>query len=190
MGVATSVFCSIHCPGVTGFPSLSCTSCHCLFHPKCVGVSTQVANNPNSESYCNDCQPPPPQPKTADQKQAQKKEPVPPRPFEGQSMINVAGRKFLVIPHPVIESPPPSPPLTNQNQPQSSSSSASTNQKQKNEKLNVILKPADIDSKMPCFDVEMTQDGKYLLVPKDSTKKNVFKDSKESKSESKSSSPS
>ena len=230
-GVATSVFCSIHCPGVTGFPSLSCTSCHCLFHPKCVGVSTQVANNPNSEFYCNDCQPPPPQPpfpanlipvppplhlqknqvsvssnkrkeppglhplqpsqpKTADQKQAQKKEPVPPRPFEGQSMINVAGRKFLVIPHPVIESPPPSPPLTNQNQPQSSSSSASTNQKQKNEKLNVMLKPADIDSKMPCFDVEMTQDGKYLLIPKDSTKKNVFKDNKESKSESNSSSPS
>ena len=33
-GVKTSVFCSIHCPGVTGFPSLSCTSCHCLFHPK------------------------------------------------------------------------------------------------------------------------------------------------------------
>ena len=33
-GTKTSVFCSIHCPGVTGFPSLSCTACHCLFHPK------------------------------------------------------------------------------------------------------------------------------------------------------------
>ena len=33
-GNKTSVFCSIHCPGVTGFPSLSCTACHCLFHPK------------------------------------------------------------------------------------------------------------------------------------------------------------
>ena len=42
-----------------------------------------------------------------------------------------------------------------------------------------MLKPADKDSKMPCFDVEMTPDGKYLLVPKDGSKKNVFKSSQD-----------
>ena len=92
-------------------------------------------------------------------------------------MINVAGRKFLVIPHPVIESPPPSPPLTNQNQASSSSNNqTSKNSKYtKNEKLGVLLKPADSDCKMPCFDVEMTPDGQYILLPKTSSKKNVFK---------------
>ena len=29
---------------------------------------------------------------------------------------------------------------------------------------------------MPCFDVEMTPDGKYLLIPKDCSNKNLFKD--------------
>ena len=88
-------------------------------------------------------------------------------------MINVAGRKFLVIPHPVIESPPPSPPQANQKSPgQNSSNSLS-----KTEKLGLLLKPANGDSSMPCFEVELTPDGKYLLQPKDSTgatARNVF----------------
>ena len=44
--------------GVTGLPCWSSKSCHCLFCPKCVGVSNQVENNLNSEFYCNNCQPP------------------------------------------------------------------------------------------------------------------------------------
>ena len=92
-------------------------------------------------------------------------------------MISVGGKKFLVIPHPVIESPPPSPPLANQNP----GPSAAANQKKAraNERASVMLKPADKDGKMPCFDVEMTPDGKYLLIPKDGSNKNLFKDSQD-----------
>ena len=124
---------------------------------------------------------------------AKPKENVPPKPFSGQTMINVAGRKFLVIPHPVIESPPPSPPLTNQNPAPAAATSTSTNQRPpppgpplpRTEKLNVMLKPAEPEAAsssgapMPCFDVEMTAEGKYLLVPRDSSassssSRNVF----------------
>ena len=124
---------------------------------------------------------------------AKPKENVPPKPFSGQTMINVAGRKFLVIPHPVIESPPPSPPLTNQNPAPAVATSTSTNQRPpppgpplpRTEKLNVMLKPAEPEAAsssgapMPCFDVEMTAEGKYLLVPRDnsassSSTRNVF----------------
>ena len=101
-------------------------------------------------------------------------------------MINVAGRKFLVIPHPVIESPPPSPPLANQKQGGGgagaggggqTSGQNNTNNLSKAEKLGLLLKPASGDSSMPCFEVELTPDGKYLLQPKDSTgasARNVF----------------
>ena len=35
--------CSMYCPGSTGvLPSLQCTTCSCLFHPKCQGVSLHV----------------------------------------------------------------------------------------------------------------------------------------------------
>ena len=94
-------------------------------------------------------------------------------------MINVAGRKFLVIPHPVIESPPPSPPLANQKPPGGGAGGGqnSTNNLSKAEKLGLLLKPASGDSSMPCFEVELTPDGKYLLQPKDSTgatARNIF----------------
>ena len=181
-----------------------------------------MANDPNNDFYCNDCQPPvqPPFPgnlipvppplhlqkpqqarhphapgvsitnnkKKEPQHSALRtaltapqlpkiKEPGPPRPFEGQTMISVGGKKFLVIPHPVIESPPPSPPLANQNP--GPSSAANQKKTKTNERASVMLKPADKDSKMPCFDVEMTPDGKYLLVPKEGYTKNLFKESQD-----------
>ena len=54
------VSCSIHCPGVQGFPSLSCTSCQSMFHPTCVGLleGADYERN-NCAFYCNGCQPPP-----------------------------------------------------------------------------------------------------------------------------------
>ena len=202
-GKSTSLPCSIHCPGTSGFPSLSCTACHCLYHPDCVQVSQASANSHNTEFYCNDCQPPSPNPGNLIpvppplhlQKQTQQAgskgtaagkqrpqsasssvnktedSPSPARPFHSQTMINVAGRKFLVIPHPVIESPPPSPPLSNQRTPAGAQTNQNTNNSlvSKNEKLAVLLKPASDDSELPCFEVEMTADGKYLLQPKDSS---------------------
>ncbi len=30
--------CSMHCPGALGVPMLSCSRCHCMYHPKCVGL--------------------------------------------------------------------------------------------------------------------------------------------------------
>ena len=41
-----------------------------------------------------------------------------------------------------------------------------------NEKLDVLLKPVDNYPKMPCFEVELTPDGKYLLTAKDNSSKN------------------
>eukprot|EP00090_Calanus_glacialis_P005869 TRINITY_DN14565_c0_g1_i1.p1 TRINITY_DN14565_c0_g1~~TRINITY_DN14565_c0_g1_i1.p1 ORF type:complete len:1588 (-),score=590.08 TRINITY_DN14565_c0_g1_i1:93-4856(-) len=235
--------CSIHCPGVSGFPSLSCTSCHCLFHPKCVGLPPSLGSSSHHEFYCNDCQPTnsastpanpimqPEKPKqltphtpgvpvaplkpvnidiatkkveqvvpksqeikkvdTSKSKENQKplkaKPPAPPRPFEGQTMINIAGKKFLVIPHPAqvnIESPPPSPPPTARATPgfpsnsnNSNSHSNSTADKPANEKLDVLLKPVENYPKMPCFEVELTPDGKYLLTAKDNNTKNLFGES-------------
>ena len=201
-GKSTSLPCSIHCPGTSGFPSLSCTSCHCLYHPDCVQVPQTSATSNNTEFYCNDCQPPGPNPGNLIpvppplhlQKQTNsaksrpqapntavtRTEESPARPFQGQTMINVAGRKFLVIPHPVIESPPPSPPLSSQKSAAGAggaqTSQSATNSVSKNEKLAVLLKPASGNSNMPCFEVEMTAEGKYLLQPKDSSAdaRNVF----------------
>lgn len=227
--------CSIHCPGVSGFPSLSCTACHCLFHPKCVGLPNSLGSSSQHEFYCNDCQPssnttatstnqalqpekpklltphapgvpiapaktanmeatkkveppvvnkPPdvkkaeaPKPKDT-QKSNKPKPPAPPRPFEGQTMINIAGKKFLVIPHPApvsIESPPPSPPPSSRAPSAlTQSSSNSSSDKPVNEKLDVLLKPVENYPKMPCFEVEVTPDGKYLLTAKDNNSKNLF----------------
>merc|ERR1719341_2078946 len=56
----TQLPCSIHCLGVTAIPSLSCTACHCLYHPKCVGLPHAVATSQHQHQfYCNDCIPPP-----------------------------------------------------------------------------------------------------------------------------------
>jgi len=229
--------CSIHCPGVSGFPSLSCTSCHCLFHPKCVGLPNSLGSSLQHEFYCNDCQPgssttattvpsqslqpekpkqltphapgvpiapaksaslevtkkpeqtvaKPPEVKKPEivkpkdtQKPSKPQPPAPPRPFEGQTMINIAGKKFLVIPHPApvsIESPPPSPPPTRAPSSLPSTQSSSNSDKPVNEKLDVLLKPVDNDPKMPCFEVELTPEGKYLLTAKDNNSKNLFGES-------------
>eukprot|EP00092_Neocalanus_flemingeri_P034768 GFUD01037838.1.p1 GENE.GFUD01037838.1~~GFUD01037838.1.p1 ORF type:complete len:1533 (+),score=504.50 GFUD01037838.1:53-4651(+) len=229
--------CSIHCPGVTGFPSLSCTSCHCLFHPKCVGLPPSLGSSSQHEFYCNDCQPnstttptnpglQPEKPKLITphapgvpvapiktlsmdrevtkkqaevvhktqeikrqeisrakdiQKPVKAKVPPPPRPFEGQTIINIAGKKFLVIPHPApvnIESPPPSPPPTIravQGFPPTQNNQNNSNQdKPVNEKLDILLKPVENYPKMPCFEVEVTPEGKYLLSAKDNNSKNLF----------------
>merc|ERR1719447_751726 len=152
----TQLPCSIHCLGVTGIPSLSCTACHCLYHPKCVGLPPIVATSPHHQAfYCSDCVPPPDRtgpvsaptpgvtPQAASKESAavsalhrqqqqsspanrvdpqqrpkavreEKKAPTVPAPFPGQQMVNIAGKKFLVTPHPApapsLESPPPSPP--------------------------------------------------------------------------------
>ena len=227
-GRATQNPCSIHCPGVTvwnrkelyhvvltnltvlqGFPSLSCTACHCLFHPRCVAVPLSLAASKHHLFYCSDCQPatdpsvssnlapsqsqpskpapsqttpsnpapsqttpskpapsqPTPSKPAPNQGQPSKPAPVParktesvkarapaaptrpppPRPFQGQTMINVAGRKFLVVPHPApatLESPPPSPPPQPDAAPRN------------NQKLDVLLKPADPSDRLPNFQVE------------------------------------
>ena len=154
----TQLPCSIHCLGVTAIPSLSCTACHCLYHPKCVGLPHSVATSPHHQFYCSDCIPPPdktgpvsaPTSSSGVTSQAVSKEAPPlsafnrqqqqissspatrvdpqrpkvvnnreekkpaPAPFPGQQMVNIAGKKFLVTPHPTpvpsLESPPPSPP--------------------------------------------------------------------------------
>jgi len=108
------------------------------------------------------------------------KVPPPPRPFEGQTMINIAGKKFLVTPHPApvnIESPPPSPPPTSramQGFPPNQNTSNTNQAKHVNQKLDILLKPVDNQTKMPCFEVELTPEGKYLLTPKDNNSKTLF----------------
>ncbi len=51
--------CNIHCPGVSGFPSLSCLSCHSMFHPPCMGLADGVDYEGRYDFYCGGCQPPP-----------------------------------------------------------------------------------------------------------------------------------
>ncbi len=53
------VSCSIHCPRVGGFPSLSCLSCHSIFHPTCVGLPEGTDYEATYDFYCAGCQPPP-----------------------------------------------------------------------------------------------------------------------------------
>ena len=209
----TMLPCSIHCPGVNGFPSLSCTSCHCLFHPKCVGLPpTFTEANANFDFYCNDCQPkipeppkvprlpfsapansqprmpvparPAPRPSVVPTKQtttsqpspsqlfqrklqgqypAKKKQkgPPPPRPIESQTMVSIGGKKFLVIPRASIEldSPPPSPPRTQD---------AKSDSKVGSKKLPVLLEQADKPgpgASVPRFEVEQSPDGSLVLKP-------------------------
>ena len=227
----TQLPCSIHCLGVTGIPSLSCTACHCLYHPKCVGLGGLPQSLFNSKPfYCNDCTPPPdnigpvsapkygkgsaaPIPATAQTnlkqspalstphrqqqpmsssqankvaesqkppKSVKKSSPPPPAPFQGQQMINIAGRKFLLTPHPTpaptLESPPPSPPqlslrgsgsVNKEQQNNSNRGGAGVQQnlqRQATERLSVLLRPVD-GGDVPSFEVEETPDGKFLLVP-------------------------
>ena len=213
----TQLPCSIHCLGVTGIPSLSCTACHCLYHPKCVGLTNMQASSPHHQFYCSDCTPPPSTlgpvsaPKSGvplqvpsgnlqaaskessaaphrqqQQNSASKLDPhrpkagreekKPPAPFPGQQMVNIAGRKFLVTPHPTpapsLESPPPSPPQLpvrggGPNNEQLNSNSRGIQQnlhRQATERLSVLLRPLD-GGESPSFEVEETSDGKFLLVP-------------------------
>ena len=204
----TQLPCSIHCLGVSAIPSLSCTACHCLYHPKCVGLPHSISASPNHKFYCNDCTPgttttprtttTPPQPKlpapapppvvrepppvaprkvappvakAPEEARSREARAPPPAPFPGQMMVNIAGRKFLVTPHPApaLESPPPSPPLLavrgiapvapGAEAPPANRSSAA-------ERLPVLLRPAE-GGDTPSFEVEQTADGKLLLVPWD-----------------------
>ena len=212
----TQLPCSIHCLGVTGIPSLSCTACHCLYHPKCVGLPPIVATSPHHQAfYCSDCVPPPDRtgpvsaptpgvtPQAASKESAavsalqrqqqqsspanrvdpqqrpkavreEKKAPAVPAPFPGQQMVNIAGKKFLVTPHPApapsLESPPPSPPQLpirgggSNNEQQNSRSMQQNLHRQATERLSVLLRPVD-GGDSPSFEVEETPDGKFLLVP-------------------------
>lgn len=231
----TQLPCSIHCPGVSGFPSLSCTTCHCLFHPKCVGLPAYLGNSSQVNFYCNDCQPekrskdqmsqpnsapssksshilkpPSVQPllKTSSPSTRRKQDLLPrpnkvttsnnksddapplkepqkrpeasppaPRPLEGQAMINIAGNKFLVIPHPApvtIDSPPPSPP--NREGGTGDKKGDTKCEKFNNQKLPVLLKPGPGSPKdLPSFEVEETADGQLILLPVgDAASKNLF----------------
>ena len=51
------VSCSIHCPGVQGFPSLSCVSCHSMFHPVCVGLMDGLDFASKFDFFCAQCKP-------------------------------------------------------------------------------------------------------------------------------------
>lgn len=211
---STQLPCSIHCPGVSGFPSLSCTSCHCLFHPKCVGLPGHLGHSSQFQFFCNDChnksretdqQPPrtsppsqlipPPKQKSPRIQQEQsprastkniaappsnkpqqqevrsalkennriEKPPSVPRPIEAQTMVNIGGHKFLVIPHPapvVMDSPPPSPPPTVRGIKPVEKKSG------KKQKLPVLLSPGpNTPLDVPSFEVEQAPDGTLQLIP-------------------------
>lgn len=210
--------CSIHCPGTTGFPSLSCKSCHCLFHPKCVGVLSYQAADPNTVFYCNDCKHKipktmsspeettpiptktyhPTEPARVVVKKPVTQRPIgakrlnpksfpsafvpntpkssrlntqpvltiskssslpkpntgppPPRPIENQTVVNIGGKKFLVVPRDdiTLDSPPPSPPHDD--------TSGSR-------KLPVLLQSTDQTRMMPDFEVEQMNDGRIVIKP-------------------------
>jgi len=47
--------CSPFCPGVTGIPELECTTCHSLFHPKCVNIEQWQIASIQSSFKCKRC---------------------------------------------------------------------------------------------------------------------------------------
>lgn len=84
--------------------------------------------------------------------------PAPPRPIEHQAVVNIGGKKFLVIPRAdlALDSPPPSPP---QSQDGAAVSEAPR-------KLPVFLKSAEDSQKTgPDFEVEQARDGSIIIKP-------------------------
>merc|ERR1719376_297288 len=81
--------------------------------------------------------------------------PPPPRPIESQAVINVGGKKYLVVPHPTLPAP-------SETKKAKKSTTASANL------LPLLLKPAEPLSKtgdaMPTFEVEESADGSQLVL--------------------------
>ena len=224
------VACSIHCAGVSGFPTLSCAQCHSLFHPICVGLMDGMTYS-MYDFYCNDCggglsdkptkekeNSVPTTTKKVDEKkptlnisrstsgsnngtgnssvsgntaanrghgpgysqgvssQSQggsgQRKPQPLRPIESQSVINIAGNKYLVV---------PVPPNNQQQQNNKNKATTTTTTTQKNN-LPLLLKPAENGS-LPSFQVEETSDGKLMLLPTTNHKSGLDKILKRKKEE-------
>ncbi|TRY71707.1 hypothetical protein TCAL_04757 [Tigriopus californicus] len=215
---STMVTCNIHCPGVTErVPSLSCVSCHSMFHPPCVGLLEGLDYESTCDFYCTSCQPPPgkensvpsPWPRTTMSPatnhpttprrpsvaentrperpvpqlvplnkpatlpnvngtlEPNKNEVKPLRPLEAQSIINIAGIKYLAVPHPNktrVAAAKQKRAVLVQNQ--MSKLGSGDRSCLPNELLPILLKPTkDAPKAMPIFEVEETLEGKLLLLP-------------------------
>ena len=83
-------------------------------------------------------------------KMQSKKSPL--RPIESQAVINVAGTKYLVVPHPTVSNEP-------------------KKVKKTPDLLPLLLKPANPITKsgdrLPSFEIEQSADGKMILIPFD-----------------------
>ena len=78
----------------------------------------------------------------------------PPKSIENQSMVNIAGIKYLIVPHPPERAK------------STSKSHMKESDKSNSQKLPFLLKPSnDAPQEMPIFEVEETPEGKLLLVP-------------------------
>ncbi len=141
--VTAPVTCSIHCTNASGYPGLSCVSCHSLYHPTCIGLNCH-SDYSVYDFYCSTCHPPSgkenkpaftlgsssttitsalssgggPKAKimpsvtltptgsaggtaaAAKKRSSLGKTLAPLRPIESQSVVNIAGMKYLVVPHP------------------------------------------------------------------------------------------
>jgi len=73
---------------------------------------------------------------------------MPLRPIESQSVVNIAGMKYLVVPH-------PDPGAIKSKKKDSNSAS----------KLPILLKPTVTGEDLPSFEVEESSDGKLMLLP-------------------------
>ena len=85
---------------------------------------------------------------------------TPLRPIEAQSVVNIAGMKYLVVPH-------PDPDAVKSSRKKAASSASASNL------LPVILKSsaANNEEQTPSFEVEETVDGKLILLPMNATAK-------------------
>lgn len=189
-----AISCSIHCPNVTSpIPSLSCNSCHEVFHPTCLGLP-DLAYDDTYEFFCYKCNPPK-QSTRMDLKENEKpfcmtklpkglsiipssqkkllangggsRSPSNVKRFgaslsqnnsklmtpsqtskliDSQTVVNIAGVKYLVVPTPESQ--------------RINKSVRHAN----NTHIPVLLKPAESGA-MPSFEVEQMTDGTLILVP-------------------------
>eukprot|EP00095_Tigriopus_kingsejongensis_P000598 maker-scaffold95_size379157-snap-gene-2.34 protein:Tk00598 transcript:maker-scaffold95_size379157-snap-gene-2.34-mRNA-1 annotation:"f-box lrr-repeat protein 7" len=179
---AKVVSCNIHCPGVLDrIPSLSCLACQSMFHPPCLGLIEGLDYESTCDFYCISCKPPPgkensvPSPAGWRASKAAAAAATPPtlnggsaeikplRQLEAQSIINIAGVKYLAVPHPNKTR------VAAARQKRASMIKSGLPDKSlPNELLPLLLKPAkDSPSSMPLFEVEESSDGKLLLLPTD-----------------------
>ncbi len=80
-----------------------------------------------------------------------------PAPVEAQSVINIAGNKYLVVPHPANKT------ISADGGKKTTADCTPTLANTRAGKL--LLRPFDKDSNMPSFEVEESPDGKLVLVP-------------------------